>query len=612
MRITNRTFGGERPKVDPRNLNDNEATLAIDCELDSTGIRALRSNSFEDRVGVEANTIYFYEGTWVGFEGDVDVIESPAGVTQSRLFWSGDGYPKQATVDQIARGESSRLGVPTPAKPSIESVTESTSDNGATTAITTFYTVTFVNRYGDEGDMSLPSAFVQYHAGDTINVENLGAVSDNADALADYTAVSGYRLYRLEEGESKFVYEGTLTITEYADNTSGTLGEAFVTQDFVAPPEELKGLHLMANGSAVGFVGKTVYISAPYQLNAWPYSFTTQSDVVAVSSFDNTLVVLTTGFPEVATFYDPSNIQPSILTNREPCVSKRSVVQAGGGVIYTTPSNLYFIGTSGGQSLTDDFFSDSDYSRLKPETFRSTYRDGEYYAFHDGQGPGRCIVFDTREPTAVIRRLSQTADAMHVKKGTDKLYLSLGSQISLFEGGSERLTYVWQSKEFGLASPAAIISARVLSEDFARGLSRDVIDSRKAEIAAIMEANRQAYILRIDLSAVDGYGGAINQDTLAGVGTYVVPGLSGVTQPAGVAIAAGIGQIVPNAPEEHVATVAIFADGELVDESVVLSDCVYRVSYHDRARRWWYRITSDVDIQQYDMAGSSSELHDGS
>ena len=48
----------------------------------------------------------------------------------------------------------------------------------------------------------------------------------------------------------------------------------------------------------------------------------------------------------------------AILTNREPCVSKESVVQAGGGVIYATPSNLYFIGPSGGQSLTDEFFSD--------------------------------------------------------------------------------------------------------------------------------------------------------------------------------------------------------------------------------------------------------------
>ena len=135
-----------------------------------------------------------------------------------------------------------------------------------------------------------------------------------------------------------------------------------------------------------------MYISEPNQLNAWPHNFSSQSDIVALSSFDNTLVILTTGYPEVATFYDPATIVPSILTNREPCVSKESVVQASGGVIYATPSNLYFIGPSGGQSLTENHYSDREFSRLKPETFNSAFRDGEYYAFHDGDAQGRCVV----------------------------------------------------------------------------------------------------------------------------------------------------------------------------------------------------------------------------
>ena len=80
MRIRNQQFGGERPKIDPRNLNVNEARLALDCELTSTGIRAIKSNAFAARVPVNARTIYFFEDQWIGFDKRVDVIESPVGV----------------------------------------------------------------------------------------------------------------------------------------------------------------------------------------------------------------------------------------------------------------------------------------------------------------------------------------------------------------------------------------------------------------------------------------------------------------------------------------------------------------------------------------------------
>ena len=614
MRITNRVFGGERPKIDPRNLNDNEAVLALDCELTSTGIRALRSNLFTDRVLLNAKTIYFYQDQWVGFDKVVDVIESPTNVTLGRLYWTGDEYPRQATLEQAIAGKSTRLGIPTPAKPTLGRRTGVSVDSDSEN-ITTFYTASFVNVFGEEGDMSEPSDLTTYRIGFELEVGNLGASGANSANLAMFESVVAYRLYRFDPDSdtSRFVTEQLISVQTYTDETGETiLGESFVTQDFVPPPEGLQGLHLMSNGSAVGFVGKTVYISEPNQLNGWPHNFTAQSDVVAVSSFDNTLVILTTGYPEVATFYDPATITPSLLTNREPCVSKESVVQASGGVIYATPSNLYFIGPSGGQSLTEDHYSDREFSRLKPETFDSAFRDGEYYAFHEGEGVGRCVVVDTREPNAVIRQLSQTADAIHVKRGTDELYLAIGSNINLFQGGDDRLPYIWQSKEHGLSSPAAIISARVLSEDFLRGLTPEqivIVNQRRQDI---IDANRQALTLRAAVSIANGYGGALNQDTIGGAGFYEIPGLSGVFHDKGAAIANGVDIRATDAAIEHKVEVQIVGDGETVDTSVIDNESVYRVSYSDRHRRWWYRLAGDVDIQQFDMAGSGSELHDGS
>ena len=530
------------------------------------------------------------------------------------MYWTGDLFPRQATVEQALRGASDRLGIPTPAQPRVSAIT-GTADEASSTAITSLYSVSFVNKYGEEGDMSPPSVLFEFKTGQSINVGNLGSVPQNDANLADYSSVASYRLYRFDPDAdaSRFVTEQLVTVTSFQDDTGETvLGEAFVAQDFVPPPVDLQGLHLMSNGSAVGFIGKTVYLTEPYQLNAWPYQFPVQSDIVALSSFDNTLVVLTTGYPEVATIYDPQSITPAILSNREPCVSKESVVQASGGVIFATPSNLYFIGPSGGQSLTEDYFSFREFARLKPATFDSVFRDGEYFSFHEGQAEGRCLILDTREASAVIRQLSQTADAVHVKRGTDELYLANGTNIELYQGGNRRLPYTWESKQHGLSSPAAITSARVLSEDFARNLPQAQIDVINKRHTDAQEANRQALTLRSTVSIANGFGGAVNQDTLCGAGFYDVPGLSGVSHPTGAAIANGVDTRVPAAAIEHDVTISIYGDGELVDSTVRKEDTVYRVSYASRARRWWYRLVGDVDVQQFDMAGSNSEMHDGS
>ena len=219
---------------------------------------------------------------------------------------------------------------------------------------------------------------------------------------------------------------------------------------------------------------------------------------------------------------------------------------------------------------------------------------------------------DTREPNAVIRQLSQTADAIHVKRGTDELYLGTGSNIVLFQGGSERLPYIWESKRHGLSSPAALISARVLSEDFLRGLTDEQIATINARRQDIVEANRQALTVRAAVSIANGYGGAINQDTLCGAGFYKVPGLEDVFHDKGAAIANGVDVRATDAAVEHKVEVTIIGDGQVVDTTEVDNESVYRLTYSDRHRRWWYRLVGDVDVQQFDMAGSSSELHDGS
>ena len=166
----------------------------------------------------------------------------------------------QSTVEEYRLGVAFRMGVPTPRAPRIGEVTGDPVEAGSQ-VITTFYTVTFVNKYGEEGDLSVPSSFVEYQLGQTIEVTNLGDVLANSSILSDYDSVVAYRLYRFEDEGNRFVTEQTIDTNTYENLTTDTLGESFLTTDFVPPPEDMRGLHLMANGIALGFVGRTVYVS---------------------------------------------------------------------------------------------------------------------------------------------------------------------------------------------------------------------------------------------------------------------------------------------------------------------------------------------------------------
>ncbi|MCK5920083.1 MAG: hypothetical protein KAG66_04040, partial [Methylococcales bacterium] len=485
-------------------------------------------------------------------------------------------------------------------------------DEPASNTISTVYSVSFVNIWGEEGDMSPPSSLIKYKRGQTVKLDNLGDVSANLVNLVEFDSVVKYRLYRLDQGESRFVTEQLISTTTFDDTPNETLGDVFSTQDFVPPPKELSGLHVMTNGVALGFVGKTVYVSEPNQFNVWPHSFPVRSDVVGISSYDNTAVIMTTGYPEAASIYDPRNISPSMLAEREPCVSRHSIVQAANGVIYAAPSGLFYIGSAGVKMLTNDFMDEDDWKRLRPETIHAVYRDGEYYAFHEGEAEGQCYIFDTRESNAVLRQLSQYADCAHVKAGTDDMFVVTDQLLEQFQGSAERLRYRWRSKEHGPGNPVAMTSARALSREFVTKGAQAAIEASRAAALLAAQNNAASLAARVGLNPVNGFGGAINQDVLGGAGFWNVPGLHATDLPPqslGTAIGNGADIPAPFALQNLTLTIRVIGDTENVDETDVTSDEPYRLNYADRARRWQYELEGEIDVSQFDMAGSQSEMH---
>ena len=554
-----------------------------------------------DQISPNARTIHFFKNQWFEFDEQLDIIE-----LADRLFWTGPSGPRQATLADLNNGQSLAAGVPKPDAPS----NVSTEGDGVGVAFDTFYVVSFVNRFGQEGDKSDPSPTIISRNGQVVTIGNLGLSNQSDQATVLDSGITRMRVYRLSEGEARFVAELPFEDAEFTETLGEiTLGEVFPSEDFLPPPSQLTGLHLMANGIALGFVAgeRLVYVSEPFNANAWPYFFPTEGVPVGISSYDNNAVIVTDGYPEVAAINDPRNIVPTTLTYREPCLSKLSLVQADGGVIYASSNGLFYIGRGGGNRITKDHLDASDWQRYSPSSIRAMYRDQQYIGFHDGQKEGNALVFDMRSG-AELRQMSQTASATFVKPGTDQAFVASEGKIWQLEGSEDRLEYLSRSKLYGSGSPFALTSRRVLScEHITR--SYDPLDGDG--LAELFAARAVAIANRVAVGNCFGLGGAINQKLIAGC-PEISPLSVQESAPANLRTINGIAAI--DIPRTEVISVVfnVYGDKALVHTETISDDeAVQRLTYFDRRRLYSWELMGNLEISQVDLAGSNSEMHDG-
>lgn len=616
MLIQNRVFSGERRKTAVRNIDVNEASIALDCEIVSGELRPIKTNlSTGINVG-DAKTIFYVDGQWLSWDKKVDVIRSPSTDPETRIFWTGDGKPKQATLAEFNAGISYSAGVP---KPSEDPHLSFTTVDPEVNPKNIFVVYTFVNAYGEEGDKSEPSAIGVVSEGATISLNNIGLQGANISLVTEHNIVS-QRIYVYDSDADavRFLVEIPITETFHTWTQGDQLNEIFSTEDFNAPPVDLQGLHLMANGVAIGFSGRTVYVTEPYQPNAWKHFFVVDQEIVAVSSFDTSAVIMTEGFNYIATIFDPANISTAVVADREPCVTPHSVVQGLGGVLFASPGGIYFISPAGGRMITEDFFDKADWEEVKPDSLNAVFVDGQYIGFHDSvEKDGRAIVFDTRESNAISRQLSQHTEAFFVLPGTDELYLVSDGIIELFQGGEDFINYLWRSKPHGSGSHFALAARRLISLDFYENPT--VEDIVNADLLINQQQADNATLL-LELGGTSpyvGYGGALNQDTIGGLETYSIGGVTDPLQ-SNSTIGGGHESSISEPAYTKSCTLRVYGSYyvtgglRLLHEESIFRVSDERLTYADRYRFWTYELEGQAAISQIDMAGSMSEMHSGS
>lgn len=210
MRITIPFFSGQVSVVATQRLEDNQATLAQNCWLDSGDLRPIRapllSNDTGSSASADAYTLYRYSSSrWVRWDLQVSAQRSPSeDLSYGRLYWTGNGYPKVTDNSLVgssgAPSQSRRIGLPVP-----------NSFNAPTTSQEGIGTVSSIDIWGHTSSANQFNAMVHctanhgLHKGDyvALNFPGIDAIGYEVDLHDNNPAIfriKGLRLRKLKFG----------------------------------------------------------------------------------------------------------------------------------------------------------------------------------------------------------------------------------------------------------------------------------------------------------------------------------------------------------------------------------------------------------------------------
>lgn len=570
-------FSGEIPRIQARLLPPTAAQHAENTRLTSGGLAPVRqarnAHVITGHTAGAVKTIYKHAGEWLAWDTVVNACPGP--VATDRLYFTGDGVPKMRVS-----GVDYPLAVPFPAT----ALTATTSGTPTGPITERLYVRTFVTSFGEESEPCPVSAPVPWQSGLTVTLSGFTA----APAGRGITLERIYRSQDSTAGTSLyFIAERAVSTANFVDTVAPDgFGELLPSLDWNAPPDGLVGLCAGANGMMAGILGKQICFSEPYRPHAWPekYRLTIDFDGVAIGAFGTTFAIMTTGQPYVAQGNAPESMVMEKIERNLPCINARGVVDLGYGVAYPSTDGLVMVSTGGADVVTKSLMARTDWEATSPATFVAGQYDGRYFASYSyldvlSQPVIGTFIIDLTGEQPFILRASRYADACHYSLTEGALYMLSGLTVYEWDAvGQLPEVQSWKSKKFVLEAPASFGAMLVEGVD---SLSADELDDIAQANAAIAAANAAMF-------AQPSVGGELNG---AEMGLYPING----------------DMLVPAAPPKY-ASIAIFADGVLVDTVSDLNVAV-RLKPTPRNRSWHVEVSGTAEVSQVSLATTMRELN---
>lgn len=571
-------FSGEVPRMQPRQLPAAGAQYAFNCRLENGALVPVRRSRlvrrFSEAPSGTVKSIYLHQGEWLRWGSVVNAAPGP--VAQDRLYFTGDGKPRMrvgGTVHDLA------MPLPSAALNATAAGTATSSD-----ITTRLYAYTFVSQFGEESEPSPVSNEVEWRPGQTVTLTGF-------EAPPGKRAITKQRIYRSQTGTSgsttlNFIAERDASNASFTDTIAvDDFAEVIPSQDWTAPPDDLKGLISLPNGMMAGFVGKDLYFCEPWYPHAWPqkYVLTTDYPIVGLGAFGTSIAVLTEGNPYVVSGTAPDTMAMEKLELNLPCINARGIVDLGYAVAYPSVDGLVAVSSSGASVVSSSLLTRNDWQVFNPATFIAGQISGRYFASYeyvDADGTLRtgALLFDLSGSTPFILRWAGTADALHYDVASSTLYALRDTEVHELDArGQRKDTMVWRSRQFVL-SP--------LQDSFACILVRPLAVKTKAQMRADAAA-RQATIARNAAKLGRPLGGELDG---AAFGVFPVNG-----------------DALELIPPDDLIAVRIYADGVLIATTTRINE-IQRLPAGYRAEVLEIEISGTAEIAEVRLASSMDEL----
>ena len=486
-------FSGIAPRRSARLLQQNQAVTAANAKLLSGELRGYCEPTVlydfnQDELGYTIARAFRLPASvaaplpiggsddWIGFpDPGVDFVRTPVLEDSfERYYWTGDdtltpfgGAPAYSTRSGLNAGPNPGshawiLGIPAPTVAPTITPPVATASQSEVRA----YIYTFVSAYGEESAPSPPTIAT----GNTNGIWYITGIQPTVQVPSvnpSWFNVASVNIYRSLSGSYFYVGTVTLGTTTYNDAALDEvigLNYTIPSITYTQPPITLQGLVAHPGGFLVGFSGRDLWMSQPYQPHAWPVENiqTCQTEIVGLAIYQNCIMVMTTSHPYFAEGMNPANVTLQKMDSIDPCVSRRSIVTTVDGVYYASPQGIIL--NTGGytQLVTRQLFTRQEWQEdFSPTTVYAAPYGVEMVAF-DTESTG--FIFsptDQSTPLTTLDRFSHVT-AIQIDAYSGDVYLVTNNQSQLWDPvNTTPLEYTWTSKQFDLPKPVNMGALRL-------------------------------------------------------------------------------------------------------------------------------------------------------
>ena len=515
LRITG--FGGLRPRASRTADSRGRAQIAHNTKLWRGTVDTFREPCLIATATVDIKSMHRKENCWVvsdnpcaSFaEGDTDC---PFLFSTGVMPWPAWASIPICDCNTIIEPVWKRLGLPDGSKPTVQSYTIPTMEPEVEQGVTRdrkrdarAWAYTYVDSMGREGPLSPIS--------DTVDssIDGTATIVIPADAFDATYDVVGIRLYRVVSrtedlhvinnmAESMIAVAEPLYVGDYPHTAGGNytvfddvldaeLGQAIICKDAYAPPANLQGLISLPEGVLVGFEGKNLWFSEPWDYHAWNCSLNLDDCIKRIIYSNGNIYVMTDGHPYIVGAQSPQKdcrcCRPVTRSPMSyPILCSESATQISNGVMWASHDGIIVMRGDAIAVSTDRYIDRDTWSEWRPDSIRGVSYKGRYHGFsdfitkvgeHDKILP-KGFIWDFGESAYADGDVGFDSNLIthdvpawttHITRD-GFLFIGYGKEIRRWEGSSEPLRFVWRSSLRVEAALTNFACAKVVSEDHYR------------------------------------------------------------------------------------------------------------------------------------------------